>query len=237
MALTDLAIKRALPGPKIIKLSDGGGLQLWITPDGAKRWRLAYRFGGVQKALAIGVYPEVGLRDARDAREAARKTLAHGQDPSQVKKAAKVARAEAGGNSFAAIAEELLQKKRRDRKAAATLRKFEWFMSFALPALGSRPIREISAREVLTVLKEVEARGIHETARKLRTAIGDVFRYAIATARTENDPTTALRGALVTPTVTPRAAIVAPSAFGGLLRAIADYQGVLETGPHSNYSP
>jgi integrase len=102
-------------------------------------------------------------------------------------------------------------------------------MSFALPGLGTRPIGEISAREVLTVLKEVEARGIHETARKLRTAIGDVFRYAIATARAENDPTIALRGALVTPTVTPRAAIVAPKAYGGLLRAIEDYQGAPET--------
>jgi integrase len=229
MALTDLAIKRALPGPKVIKLSDGGGLQLWITPDGAKRWRLAYRFGGSQKAFAIGVYPEVGLKDARETREAAKKNLALGRDPSQLKKVAKAAKPEAGQNTFAAIAEELLEKKRRDRKAAATLRKFEWFMSFALPALGSRPIGEISAREVLAVLKEVEARGIHETARKLRTAIGDVFRFAIATARAENDPTTALRGALVTPTVTPRAAIVAPNAFGGLLRAIEDYQGAIET--------
>ena len=140
-----------------------------------------------------------------------------------------MARAEAGANTFGAIAGELADKKRRDGKAAATLRKFEWFMSFALPALGSRPINEISAREVLVVLKDIEARGIHETARKLRTAIGDVFRYAIATARAENDPSTALRGALVTPTVTPRAAIVAPIAFGGLLRAIEDYQGATET--------
>jgi integrase len=229
MPLTDLAIKRALSGPTIVKLSDGGGLQLWLTPDGAKRWRLAYRFGGVQKVLAIGVYPEIGLRDAREAREAARKNLALGRDPSQLKRVAKAAKIEAGRNSFAAIAEDLLEKKRRDGKAAATLRKFEWFTGFALPALGSRPIGEISAREVLTVLKEVEARGTHETARKLRTAIGDVFRYAIATARAENDPTTALRGALVTPTVTPRAAIVAPNAFGGLLRAIEDYQGAIET--------
>jgi integrase len=229
MALTDLTLKRALPGPKIIKLSDGGGLQLWVTPDGAKRWRLAYRFGGAQKTLAIGVYPQVGLRDARDAREGARQALGRGEDPSQIKKAAKGAKAEASANTFAAIADELAEKKRRDRKAAATLRKFEWFMSFAFPALGSRPIGEISAREVLTVLKEVEARGIHETARKLRTAIGDVFRYAIATARAENDPTIALRGALVTPTVKPRAAIVAPKAFGGLLRAIEDYQGASET--------
>jgi integrase len=229
MTLTDFAIKRARPGAKIIKLSDGGGLQLWMTPDGAKRWRLAYRFGAVQKALAIGVYPGVGLKDARDAREAARKTLAHGQDPSQIKKAAKTAQIEDRSNTFATVARELADKKRRDKKAAATLRKFEWFMSFALPILGSRPIDEISAREVLVILKEVEARGIHETARKLRTAIGDVFRYAIATARAQNDPTTALRGALVTPTVTPRAAIVTPSAYGGLLRAIEDYQGAVET--------
>lgn len=229
MSLTDLAIKRALSGAKIIKLSDGGGLQLWVTPDGAKRWRLAYRFGGVQKTFAIGVYPEVGLKDARQAREGARKTLARGQDPSQLKKAAKAAQTDGLASTFATIAGELAEKKRRDKKAAATLRKFEWFMRFALPALGSRPINEISAREVLAVLKDVEARGIHETARKLRTAIGDVFRYAIATARAENDPTSALRGALVTPAVTPRAAIVAPKAFGELLRAIADYQGASET--------
>ncbi len=164
-----------------------------------------------------------------NARKDARQSLARGQDPSVIRKAAKVARAEEGANTFATIASELADKKRRDKKAAATLRKFEWFMSFALSALGARPINEITAREVLVVLKEVEARGIHETARKLRTAIGDVFRYAIATARAENDPTTALRGALVTPTVTPRAAIVAPKAFGELLRAIEDYQGAPET--------
>jgi hypothetical protein len=121
MALTDLAIKRALPGPKIKKLSDGGGLQLWITPDGAKRWRLAYRFRGAQKAFAIGVYPEVGLKDARDARDVARQTLSRGDDPSEVKKAARVARAEASANTFAAIADELAEKKRRDGKAAASV--------------------------------------------------------------------------------------------------------------------
>ena len=111
MPLTDLAVKRALAGPKIIKLSDGGGLQLWLTPDGAKRWRLAYRFGGAQKTFAIGVYPEVGLKDAREAREAAKRILAQGQDPSQVKKAAKATQDELDANSFAAVAEELLEKK------------------------------------------------------------------------------------------------------------------------------
>ncbi len=229
MPLNDLAIKRARPGAKIIKLSDGGGLQLWITPDGAKRWRMAYRFSGAQKTLAIGVYPEIGLKAAREARDAARQTLARGVDVSKVKREAKAAKAEAGANTFAAIAAELTEKKRRDGKAAATLKKFEWFMTFALPALGAQAIKEISARDVLTVLRGVESRGAHETAHKLRTAIGDVFRYTIATARADNDPTTALRGALVMPTVIPRAAIVAPKAFGGLLRAIEDYQGAPET--------
>jgi len=229
MPLTDLSIRRAPPGSKIVKLSDGGGLQLWITPDGAKRWRLAYRFGGSQKTLALGVYPEIGLKDAREGRDTARKVLARGEDPLEVKKAEKVAKSDEGASTFAAVAVELAEKKRRDRKAAATLRKFDWFMTFAFPSLGARPVHEITAREVLLVLKEVEARGTHETARKLRTAIGDVFRFAIATARADNDPTVALRGALVAPTVKPRAAIVSPKAFGGLLRAIEDYDGTLET--------
>jgi integrase len=229
MPLSDLAIKQAKPAPKLIKLSDGGGLQLWITPDGAKRWRMAYRFAGAQKVLAIGVYPRVSLKEARQAREDAKRLLAQGRDLSLAKIEAKAALAARASNSFDAIAVELAEKKRLDGKSPVTLRKFDWLLSLARPALGARPIADISARDVLAVLKEVEARGVHETARKLRTTIGDVFRYAIATARAENDPTTALRGALVTPTVRSRASIIKPRAFGGLLRAIRDYQGAPET--------
>ena len=116
MALTDLAIKRALPGTKIMKLSDGGGLQLWITPDGAKRWRVAYRFRAVEKTLAGGVYPDVGLKDARNAREEARRNLARGEDPSLVKRAAKGAKAEEGANTFTAIADELRKRSGEKRK-------------------------------------------------------------------------------------------------------------------------
>jgi Arm DNA-binding domain len=216
MPLNDLAIKRAKPGPKIVKLSDGGGLQLWITPDGAKRWRLAYRFGGAQKVLAIGVYDAIGLKEARKAREAARYFLAHGQDPSLAKREAKVAQIEKNANTFDAIAAELGEKKRRDGKSPVTLTKFAWLLSFASPAFGARSITTITARDVLGVLKQAEGRGVHETARKMRTAIGDVFRYAIATGRAEGDPTVALMGALVSPTVTRRAAIIEPKAFGGL---------------------
>jgi hypothetical protein len=121
MALTDMAIRTSKPGARLVKLSDGGGLQLWITPDGAKRWRLAYRFAGGQKTLAIGVYPATGLREARDAREEAKRLLAAGQDPSLAKRLARAARATASANTFEAIARELLDKKRREAKAEGTL--------------------------------------------------------------------------------------------------------------------
>ena len=132
-------------------------------------------------------------------------------------------------NTFAAIAEELLEKKRREEKADRTLEKMEWLIRLATPALGARPIREISAADVLAVLQLHERRGHHETAKKLRGVIGQVFRFAIATTRAEDDPTFALRGALTTPKVKHRAAITEPKAFGGLLRAVAGYDGQPET--------
>jgi hypothetical protein len=92
MALTEMEVRNAKPTAKIAKLSDGGGLQLWISPDGAKRWRLAYRFNEAQKTLAIGVYPSVGLKDAREARESAKRLLADGQDPAFARKQAKAAK-------------------------------------------------------------------------------------------------------------------------------------------------
>ena len=117
MPLTDMEIRAAKPGARLVKLSDGGGLQLWIMPDGAKRWRFAYRLAGLQKLLAVGVYPAAGLREAREAREAAKRLLADGQDPAIAKKLAKAAKAAASANTFEAIAAELLDKKRREAKA------------------------------------------------------------------------------------------------------------------------
>ncbi|WP_350356500.1 tyrosine-type recombinase/integrase [Methylocystis iwaonis] len=205
--LNDLEIRNAKPGDRLRKLSDGGGLQLWVTPDGAKRWRLAYRFAGAEKNLAIGVYPTVGLKEARAKRDEAKRLLADGQDPSVAKKIAKAARAQAVADTFEAIAAELTDKKRRDEKADRTLSKIESLLSLAKPDIGSRPIAEISAPEVLRVLRAVETRGRHETARRLRATIGQVFRYAVATGRADTDPTGALKGAFVTPVVRHRAAI------------------------------
>jgi integrase len=229
MPLTDLAIRNAKSEGQLIKLSDGGGLQLWISADNAKRWRLAYRFGGTQKLLAIGVYPTVGLKEARDARESARKLLASGVDPMAAKKQAKIEKEQEGTNTFRVVAKELVNKKRDEAKSTATLSKTEWLLEFAYPELGDRPIRGITAPDVLRVLKKVEARGRLETAKRLRATIGQVFRYAIATGRADGDPTGALKGAIASPNVTHRAAIVEPKPFGALLRSMRDYQGTPET--------
>ena len=227
-ALTELEIRTVKAGAKITKLSDGGGLQLWVFPDGAKRWRLAFRFDHKQKSLSLGVYPAVTLKEVRAAREVAKRLLASGQDPSLVKKRAKVAKAVASANTFAAITEELLGKKRREHKAETTMNKLNWLFGLALPILGPRPIAEITAPEVLAILLQIEARGRLETAGRLRAVIGEVFRYAIATGRAENDPTFALRGALTTPKTQHRAAIVEPAALGKLLCAIDGYEGTPE---------
>lgn len=229
MPLTDIAVKKAQPSAKILKMADGGGLQLWIFPDGAKRWRLAYRFDRKQKLLAIGVYPAVGLKEARDARDNAKQLLAGGKDPSNAKREERAAKVASCENTFNSLADELLEKARREAKADRTLSKLEWLLSLARPALGPRPIAEISASEVLAALRVVEARKKYETAKRLRATIGQVFRYAIATGRADNDPTIALKGALTAPKVTHRAAITEPIAFGALLRAIAAYQGAPET--------
>jgi integrase len=229
MPLTELQVRSAKPQAKIAKLSDGGGLQLWVTPDGAKRWRLAYRFGGGQKLLAIGVYPAVGLKEARAVRANAKRLLASGVDPSEAKKQAKIEKANASENTFEAIADELVDKKRREQKAVVTVGKTKWLLSLAAAALGNRPIREIAAPEILAVLRKIESRGKLETAKRLRSTVGQVFRYAVATGRADSDPTGALSGAIAAPVTKHRAAIVAPKAFGALLRATTAYEGAPET--------
>ncbi len=229
MGLTDREIRNVEATRSLAKLSDGGGLQLWVMPDGAKRWRLAYRYNGKQKTLAIGVYPATSLREARAARDDAKRLLSSGQDPSLVRKLDKAAKAKASANTFNSLADELLEKKRMEGKATATFDKVEWLLSLARLDLGSRPIAEIAAPEVLRVLKKVEARGRLETAKRLRATIGQVFRFAVATGRADVDPTATLRGAIASPVIQHRAAILEPRAFGGLLRAIAGYDGAPET--------
>jgi integrase len=226
MPLTDAAIRAAKPREgRTIKLSDGGSLQLWVVPSGSKLWNVAYRFSGKQLKLSLGAYPTVGLKDAREQRDAAKRLLAAGIDPGQQKKTDALAKANAGANTFAVIADELLAKKMREGLAPPTLKKVQWLLAFARPALGARPITDITAPEILAVLRRIETRGRHETARRLRSTIGECFRYAIASGRAETDPTSALKGALTAPPVRHRAALTEPKAFGGLLLAISAYEG------------
>ncbi|UJX44676.1 integrase arm-type DNA-binding domain-containing protein [Xanthobacter sp. YC-JY1] len=169
MALSDVAVRSAKPQPRPVKLSDGGGLHLLVTPTGGRLWRLAYRFEGKQKQLALGAYPAVGLADARKARDAAKSALAAGVDPAAKAKAEKAARQTAAANTFNLIADELLEKLAQENRSATTLDKVAWLLGFAREELGNRPISEITAAEVLSVLKKMEARGRHESAGRLRS--------------------------------------------------------------------
>ena len=223
--LNDTRIRTTKPCQRPIKLSDSGGLYLLIAPHGSKLWRLAYRFGGKQKTLAIGAYPTFTLKAARDKREEAKQLLANGIDPSAQRRLDK--QIKSTGNTFKAVAEEVLAKLEKEGRADVTLTKKRWLLNFAYPAFGDRPIAEITVPEVLAVLRRVEARGRYETARRLRSTCGTIFRYAIATGRAERDPTADLRGALTSPKVNHRAAIVAPVGIGALLRAIdTGYDGL-----------
>ncbi|MCA3646873.1 MAG: integrase arm-type DNA-binding domain-containing protein [Methylobacterium sp.] len=197
MALTDLAIRSAKPTNALQKISDGEGLQLWVQPNGSKLWRMAYRFAGKQKTLAIGTYPAIGLSDARKKRDEAKALLASGVDPSQQKRLDKVAKAISNATTFRVIAEEYLDKQRREGRSETTIVKNRYLLEQAFPAIGERPVAEIKAAEVLAILKHLEKRGTLETAKRVRATIGAVIRYAIATARAESDPTTALSGAII----------------------------------------
>ncbi|HWA70118.1 MAG TPA: integrase arm-type DNA-binding domain-containing protein [Rhizomicrobium sp.] len=224
MSLTDLECRKTQSSEKLIKLSDTSGLQLWVYPNGTKVWRFAYRFGGKQKLLALGRYPATTLLQARMGRDKAKVQLDEGSDPGHVKKLARL-EAEFPGDSFEIVAKEYLAKLRREGRADATMTKAEWLLDFALPVLGHLSVSAVRPIEVLAVLRTVEKRGRYDTARRLRSTIGAVFRYAVATARAQVDPTAPLLGALTAPTVTPRAAVTDPKAFGGLLRAIDGYSG------------
>jgi integrase len=222
---SDTAFRSARPRSKPFKLSDGGGLYLLVQPNAAKLWRLAYRFDGKQKLLALGQYPVTSLADARTKRDAAKKLLADGSDPSVERKAERGAARLSRRNTFGAVAEELVGKWEAEGDAPATLKKKKWLLDFARAEFGNRPIADIKAPEILETLRKIEKRGRHETATRVRSTVGAVFRYAIATGRAERDPSSDLRGALITPTVTHRATIVEPNAVGALLRAIDGFQG------------
>ena len=227
MALSDLAIKTAKPGAKPIRLSDSGGLYLEVAPSGGKLWRLKYRFGGKEKRLALGKYPEVSLKDARERRDEARKLLANEVDPGENRKAQKAAKAERAANSFEAVAREWIAKNTPTWAATHTSKIVRRLEMYVFPWLGGRPIAEITAPELLAMARRIEGKGAIETAHRAMQNCGQAFRYAVATGRAERDPTGDLRGALQPVQSTHMAAVTEPRKVAELLRIFDTYQGTL----------
>jgi len=207
------------------KLFDGGGLYLHVLPSG-RYWRLKYRFGGKEKLLALGVYPEVGLKDARKGRDEARELLAQGVDPSAHRRTTRTATAHAAADTLEAVAREWWESVHRHRVIAShadrNLRRLEMHL---FPTLGRRPIAEVTPGELLEVLRRVEQKGNIETAHRVRTLSGQVYRYAVTTGRAERDIAADLRDSLRTPETKHYAAIIDPKEIGPLLRAIDGYGG------------
>lgn len=228
MALTDVAVRNAKPGPKPYKLGDSHGLFLLVQPTGGKLWRLKYRVDGREKKLAIGTYPEIGLGEARRRRDEAREAMAAGKDPAREKQRDKVRAKLNAENTFAAITAEFCEKRKRDGQRAwapATAKRCEYLLSILCGSIGNMPIAEIEPADVLVAVRRIEGKGKLESARRTLQLAGSVFRYAVATARLKSDPTRDLKGALTSPTVTHYGAVIDPAGVGELLRSIDGYEG------------
>lgn len=225
MTLTHIKITHAKARDRAYKLTDADALYLVVNPNGTKLWRMNYRYLGRQKTLHFGEWPTVSLADARERRDEARRKLAAGLDPVAEKKADLLAKRIAADNTFKSVAEEWVTKNEHEGRAPVTLDKIRWLLAMAYPMIGDRPVSAISPQEVLSVLRKVEANGRYESARRMRSVVSRVFRYAIATARAERDAASDLRGALITPKVTHLAAITNAKEAGALMRAIEGYTG------------
>ena len=224
MPLTDVGVKNAEVRAKPYKKADERGMYLLVSAKG-KYWRMDYRYIGKRKTLALGVYPDVGLKDARERRDNARKLLANGIDPSAIKQQEKRATKENAVNSFEAIAREWFAKNQHtwaDSHAEKIISRLE---RDVFPWLGSKPIVEVSAPIVLDVLRRIEKRGTLDTAHRAKGNISQVMRYAIATGKAERDPCPDLRGALPPAKESNFASITDPVKVGELLRAIDAFQG------------
>lgn len=235
--LTDIQIRQAKPMAKEYKLADGGGLYLLVKPGGGRFWRYKYRHLGTERVMALGVYPEVTMAKARDGHRAARLLLASGVDPMADRKKAKLEATLSAETTLEGVAREFwagkLQGGRSVDYVDTVLAQLE---KHVFPWLGKRPIAELDELELLAVLKRAAAAS-PEVVRKLRSSLGQIFRYAISTRRTKRDPVATLRGAFVAPKGGHFAAITKPSDFAELLQAINAYQGELVTRSLLKLSP
>ncbi len=229
MKLSDAAIRNAKPKAKSYRVFDGRGLYLEVMPTGSRLWRFKYQFKGKEKRFSLGRYPEIGLSDARERAQEARKLIANQIDPSAKRKAEIAAGAERDANSLEVVAREWIEKQSATWVASHTSKIVLRLENDLLPWLGTRPIGEITAPDILACLRRVESRGAHDTAHRILQNCGQIFRYAIATGRADRNPVADLRGALTPTKPKHLAAILEPTAIGGLLRAMDAYPGSLVT--------
>jgi len=225
MAMTDIKARTSKSKEKSYKITDGDGLFLLVHPTGGKWWRFKYRFGGKEKLLALGTYPEVSLANARERRDAARKQVAAGIDPSEARRALKAAKGAGRNNSFEVVAREWHGKFAKQWSAVHAATILCRLTKEIFPWLGSRPIDEIKAPELLKVLRRMESRGAIDTAHRIRNHCCNIFRYAIATGRAERDPAADLMGALPPVKNKHMAAPTDPKQFAPLLQAIEAFEG------------
>lgn len=225
MPLTDLEVRRAVPREKTYRISDGRGMYLEISPTGGKYWRLKYRFNAREKRIALGVYPDVTLAHARRKRDEARAILADGIDPSQVKKEKKRLAKLGAANTFQVVALEWLDRQSPAWTVSHSEKIIGRLKKDAFPVLGARPIAEITAPEVLEVLRRAESRGANDTAHRLHQTCGQIFRYAVATGRVLRDVSPDLRGALRPNQHTHFASLTEPSKVGEMLRTLDAFAG------------
>ncbi|WP_288129996.1 integrase arm-type DNA-binding domain-containing protein [Accumulibacter sp.] len=225
MTLTDLAIRQAKPIEKPVKLYDERGLFLIVTPSGGRWWRFRYAFAGKENLLSFGVFPDVSLKEARARREAARKLLAQGIDPGAERRASKAAVLALAQNCFERICREWLEQRKGTVEPAQHVKTMARLENDVFPWLGAKPITEITAPDVLNVLRRIDQRGARYTAHRVRSEISQAFRYAIATGRADRDPCPDLKGAIPAAKETHFAAATTPKAAAELLRAIDGFEG------------
>jgi integrase len=225
MKLTVQTVKNAKPATKTRKLFDGGGLFLEVSPKGRKWWRLKYRFGGKEKKLALGVYPDVTLKEARDRRYEAKKLLEDGIDPGERRQAIRKEINTQSANTFELVAREWFSGQEATWAKSHSSKVIGRLEKDVFPWLGRKPINSITPQQILEVIRRIEARGVLETAHRSLATCGQVFRYAVATGRVERDATADLRGALPPIKRKHFAAVTEPDEVAALLRQIHGYSG------------
>ena len=225
MALTDTKLRSLKPKAKVYRIADSHGLCIEVRPAGSRFWRYRYRYAGKATMATLGEYPMMSLAEARAARDTARAQLKGGANPVHVAQARRAAAVENAGNTFRALADELLAKRAREGLSPASVKRERRMIEKDLAVIGGLPVAEVSAPVLLAALKKIQGRGAIETAHRTRSLASQVFRYAIATARADRNPAADLIGALEQPQVRHFASVTDPAHIGPLLRALHDYQG------------